>query len=781
MAKIQDLKTGKWYSLPRNSTFVVGRSSSADLPLRDLSCSRKQFCITVDDDDECQLQPLSATSPTFCAEIPIHAAVVLDQDVHITAGNTRFLFSLDDEAEPERQSLASQVTALGYQGREEEIGHLEPIRIDQNLVIGRDPAQADIVLAHVRVSRKHARIIRHQDGAILTDLGSSGGTYVNGNLLRMPHRIVNHDVIGIGPYQLTFDHGFLTTQTREDNLQLVARDLTKVIPEPGGQGTLTILNKVSLVIRPHEFVCILGPAGSGKSTLLSALSARAPAHFGRVTLNQVDLYQNFDQLKHDLVVVPQRDLLHRNLTVEASLRYTARLRLPGDVKSPEIDRVVDDVLEQVGLLPQRHSRIHHLSGGQTKRASLAHELVANPSLVFLDEVTSGLDEQSDREIMQLCRRLAADGKTILCVTHNLANVESTAHLVVILAEGGNLAFVGSPTEAREYFQIERLGDVYESLRQLPSEDWRLRFLESPQFKSLVGLRLASAPVSEEPANQDGSLGLWEAAHRFLMDGLLWKQTPVLLKRYCATLWQDKAALAATAGQCLLVAILLILVFGDITDTGQKDPLLDQLYQANHSASLLFLIAVSCLWFGCNNASKEFVKERDIFRKESQVSLSALGYYLSKLLPLSVWSASQAVLLYGVVAYACHLPDAGIWGGGIVISLAIIGVTLGLLISAIARSEEFATAVIPMILIPQIILSGGIKALDGVSRWIAEVLISCYWGFGLLRGTLPEALHRHLEAAPTGMLASLSMLLLHGLLFSLAAAVILRQQCRIFRG
>ena len=100
-----------------------------------------------------------------------------------------------------------------------------------------------------------------------------------------------------------------------------------------------------------------------------------------------------------------------------------------------------------------------------KRASLANELVARPSLLFLDEVTSGLDEQTDREVMELFRQVADGGKTVVCITHSLANVEATCHLVVILTEGGRLAFIGTPDEAKAYFAIARLGDVYRKLAE----------------------------------------------------------------------------------------------------------------------------------------------------------------------------------------------------------------------------------------------------------------------------------------------------------------------------
>ena len=238
---------------------------------------------------------------------------------------------------------------------------------------------------------------------------------------------------------------------------------------------MPLLTDISLVIRPREFVCLLGPSGSGKSTLLSTLSGRAAADEGTVLLNGKDLHTHFQALKQDIAVVPQKDVLHESLPVGDALWYTAKLRLPPDTSPTEIEESVSEMLQTVGLTSRRGTVIRHLSGGQVKRASLANEILCKPSLLFLDEVTSGLDEQTDREMMNLFRSLADSGKTVVCITHSLANVERTCHLVVILTPDGKLAFVGKPSEALEYFDIDRLGDVYDRLAEQPAEHWQASF------------------------------------------------------------------------------------------------------------------------------------------------------------------------------------------------------------------------------------------------------------------------------------------------------------------
>jgi ABC transport system ATP-binding/permease protein len=764
MPKLKDLHSGRSYPLPGGTTFRVGRSRDADLPVRDISCSRKQFSLVVAHDLTCQLLPHATNSPTFCEGIAIHDPVVLDREVEITAGNSKFLFLLDDSSEGVLPS-GQVATVVGPADAQHENLEGKPIRIEAEAIIGRDPEQANILLPHVQVSRRHARIKLHRDGAILTDLDSSGGTFHNGRRLSLPIRVENGDTIGIGPYQLTYESGYLVGRSREENVQLTARGLTRTVAERGSNQRKTILNDVSLVIRPHEFVCLLGPAGCGKSTLLSALSGRHPAERGSVSLNGSDLYRDFEYLKQDLAVVPQRDLLHRGLTVEDSLRYSARLRLPHDTAPQEVQQVVEETMRQVGLIAQRHTQIAHLSGGQTKRASLATELVASPSLIFLDEVTSGLDEQSDREMMQLFRHLADQGKTLVCITHNLAGVERNCHLLVILSPGGSLAFVGSPREALQYFDVQRLGDIYEQLAQKSAAEWQQAFLQHSAYDRYVGARLASEP--RLPARTVSEQSPAPARHLRQAD---LHQIPVLLSRYCQLMWADRVALAATLGQCLLVAALLIMVFGNVTDTGQTAPGMDQLYQAGYCSSLLFIAAVSCLWFGCNNAAKEMVKEREIFLKEHRVGVNLAGYYVSKLIPLSALSMLQACLLYGGIAFFCQLPGGGPAGAATLALLSVVGVTLGLAISAVAKSEELATAMVPAVLIPQIILSSGLRPLEGIGEKLAQLAVSTYWGFGVLLSQLPDTLQPYLDAAATGVGISLVALLGHALLFLVIALV-----------
>ncbi len=259
-------------------------------------------------------------------------------------------------------------------------------------VIGRDRRAVQFHLDHPHVSRLHASLAADKGRVVLADLGSANGTFVNGRRLARPAELNQGDRIDIGPFSLRFDGDTLVSSSRSNNIELGARGLKRVVTDRATGQPLTLLEHINLVVRPREFVCILGPSGSGKSTLLAILSGRSPPNAGMVFLNGADLYSNFEALKEDIAVVPQKEALHDSLAVGAALGYTAELRLPPDLSRAEIDASVADILDVIGLTARRATLVRHLSGGQIKRVSLANELVARPSLLFLDEVTSGLDE-----------------------------------------------------------------------------------------------------------------------------------------------------------------------------------------------------------------------------------------------------------------------------------------------------------------------------------------------------------------------------------------------------
>lgn len=703
------------------------------------------------------LVPLSKSNRTLLNDVPVERSSPLRPGDRVRLGFTG----------PTVEFLAIEADSMG-ETAQADTRHLALLRgsretrgfdIGAGGTIGRDPGLAQFHLDHPHVSRQHASLALKDGQVVLSDLGSSNGTFLNGRRLKHPLFVNPGDRIDIGPFSLRFDGTGFESESRSNNVELTARGVMRVVRDRTTGKPLKLLDGINLVIRPREFVCLLGPSGSGKSTLLAILSGRNVPDGGTVTVNGEDLHESFEALKEDIAVVPQKDVLHDSLSVGAALRYTAELRLPPDLSRHEVNASVTDILGVVGLTKRRGTLIRQLSGGQIKRASLANELVARPSLIFLDEVTSGLDEQTDSEVMELFREVADGGKTVVCITHNLANVEATCHLVVILTEGGLLAFVGTPDEAKAYFKIPRLGDVYRRLAENNPASWQSQFRSSPYYQRYVAGRMSDTVTESQRRKVLASHG------QRLSVGL--RQARVLTRRYVSIWRGDRQALLAMLGQSLLVAILLGLVFGPLADVANP------FERVQRTVNLLFLLAVSCLWFGCNTAAKELVKERVIFRRERDFNLGLGAYITSKIVILSLISVAQASLLFVIVRVWCWPPGSALLQWMTLAALAAAGTGVGLLISAAAPSEEVATALVPVVVIPQIILGGVIAPLKGFALLIAKSVVSVYWGHEALVRLLPVDDLKGLGREEQAWLGPVVVVLAHTIAACIAALFALR--------
>jgi len=308
-----------------------------------------------------------------------------------------------------------------------------------SITIGRDPTST-IHLPGVVVSWSHARIDTVAERRVLVDLNSTNGTFVNGARISGSQLLREGDVIQVGPFKLVYQATGLQQYAEVGGVRL---DGVRIVREVGSGGdTKRILDDISLSVLPREFIAVVGTSGAGKSTLLKALSGVAKAQGGQVLVNGDNLYQHFDLYRTMIGYLPQDDILHRDLKVADALRYSAKLRLPPDTSSAEIERRIDKVLEDVEMVAQKDQVINSLSGGQRKRVGIAAELLAEPRLIFLDEPTSGLDPGLEKKMMYTLRRLADAGRTIVLVTHATANITQCDH--VCFLSQGRMAYYGPP-------------------------------------------------------------------------------------------------------------------------------------------------------------------------------------------------------------------------------------------------------------------------------------------------------------------------------------------------
>jgi ABC-type multidrug transport system ATPase subunit len=704
-AQLISLADRRSFALDGPGPWIVGRGDTADFAFEDQYCSRQQARIRRNGSDGFVLEPLSKTTPTLLDDRPRIEPIALEEGQVIGFASIRIAFRC---ADPEHEVTVIGMLPRGAATARPAASGLAPNRIELGgeVVLGRAPGDGGIDLAHPTVSRRHARITPAAGGHALRDLGSGNGTFVNGKAIAGARQLKPGDRIDIGPFSFVYDGAALDGGSRQGKADLLASGLAVDVRDAKTRQKLRILDQVTLEIRPRELVCIVGASGSGKSTLMGVLSARRPASAGLVTLNGLDLYGNFEALKQDISFVPQNDILHEQLTLRQALSYAARLRLPPDLTGAARAAIVEEAAASVDLTQRLDIKIGMLSGGQKKRASLACEILNKPSLLFLDEVTSGLDESTDREIMRLLRRLADGGMTIICVTHTLVNIEEFCDRVVIMATGGALVYDGAPKPALDFFGVTRLGQVFDRLAEDGVPEWRKRFEQSrgatTQFNRMAPTTAPPRPVAPR-----------ELAERGM------RQFAILLDRGTRLLLADRRNLIMAALQSVVIGTLIGVAFQNFGQDYQQTP---------STVAFLMLLGLAALWLGVNGASKDIVGELPIYLRERDVNLSTAAYVLSKFTVTGIFTALQIVaVLCLAAAFADRLPGSFNAQLGVMVLASLLGTAIGLLISAASNTRDQANTIVPLALVPQLILSGSL--VPNLPKWVdvlAQIFISAHW-------------------------------------------------------
>jgi ABC-type polar amino acid transport system ATPase subunit len=197
-----------------------------------------------------------------------------------------------------------------------------------------------------------------------------------------------------------------------------------------------VLRGVSVALRRHEVVALIGASGSGKSTLLRCLGLLEPIDDGQIFLGDEDISDpriDANRVRARLGAVFQSYNLFPHLTVLGNVTLASRVvhRMP----KRDAEARALALLERVGLASFAKAHPDRLSGGQQQRAAIVRAIATDPEVLLLDEITSALDPELVGEVLELVRSLAADGATILMATHEMAFARDVADRVVFLDEG----------------------------------------------------------------------------------------------------------------------------------------------------------------------------------------------------------------------------------------------------------------------------------------------------------------------------------------------------------
>lgn len=574
--------------------------------------------------------------------------------------------------------------------------------LNGSLSIGREDTN-DIVLPHVAVSAKHAELIRTGDKAVLKDLNSTNGVFVNGERITSVE-LHEKDIISILNTKLIWSYGKLYYYTYRAGFRIDAQHIVKKVRNK--RKRICICDDVSLSIEPGSLVAIIGGSGAGKSTFMNAISGYSRPTSGSVLVNGEELYQNYDSLKNIIGYVPQQDIVYDNLTLKEMLNYAAKLRLPDDTTRAEREARVKDVIEMVELTGKESTLIRKLSGGQRKRASIAVELLPDPSLFFLDEPASGLDPGTERNLMKTLHKMALTGKTVVLVTHSTLNLQE-CDKIIFMGTGGKLAFYGSAESAMEFFGVDDLVDTYNLIMQAPDQ-WQKKYVSQTIHDATENDAAAGDKLVTKNKHKRG------------------RQIATLGKRYLKLIWHDKQRLLLLLLQAPLLAFLISLV---------KDG--NEYYASESTKALLFALSCSAFWLGTLNAIQEVCKERTILRREYMTGVHLGPYILSKYIALGIISALQAVMLTGVFIALVGAPETGVMFAPelemfITCFLTIMSsVATGLFVSSLFTNTDRAMTIVPLLLIPQILFSGILFTLEGVTEKISYFIVSRWAmeGFG----------------------------------------------------
>ncbi len=516
---------------------------------------------------------------------------------------------------------------------------------------------------------------------------------------------------------------------RSNLLQFEVQDVEYVFPT-GDRG----LNSVSISEEEGRLVAVMGASGAGKSTLVNVLTGNYRPTNGTVEINGINLHQNPDALKGIIGYVSQDDLLIEELTVYQNLFFNAQLCF-ADKTEAELEVLVDQTLENLGLLEIKHLRVgspmdKKISGGQRKRLNIALELIREPAILFVDEPTSGLSSRDSENVMDLLRQLTRQGKLIFVVIHQpSSDIFKLFDSLVIMDNGGYQIFYGNPLGAVTYFK-EQVNHVNAEEAECPS----CGNVNPEQIFNIIETRVVDEYGEQTPERkikakewharyrvyQKPAQGAHEASEQPTSDLKIanwFKQFAVFTKRDFLAKLSNSSYLAINFLEAPILAFVLayVLRYYDPTDGGKYT-----LFDNQNLPIWIFVSILVALFLGLTVSAEEILRDRKIRKREKFLHLSDSSYLLSKVFILMIISAIQmatfVVIGNPILGLSWELAT-DYWL--ILFATAVFANMLGLNISATFNSAVTIYILVPILLIPQIILSGAIVRFDRLNPEIVN--------------------------------------------------------------
>lgn len=494
------------------------------------------------------------------------------------------------------------------------------------------------------------------------------------------------------------------------------------------------LRNVSLAEESGNLIALMGASGAGKSTLLHVLNGSEKPSGGVVLINGIDIHREPEKIKGVIGFVPQDDLLIEDLTVYQNLYYAAKLCF-GDRPEEEIETLVTKVLEDLGLTEIKDLKVGSpltktISGGQRKRLNIGLELLREPAILFCDEPTSGLSSRDSENIIDLLKELSLKGKLIFAVIHQpSSDIFKMFDKLLILDTGGYQIYYGNPINAVTYFkkrinllnsdegECHECGNVnpeqifniietrvineyghFTNERKIPAEQWNSlfhKFHRPPRIES-------ASDVPHSTISIPGRL----------------QQTLLFALRDVEAKLQNRQYLVINLLEAPLLAFILAFIVRYYNADGSDTA--GYIFSKNlNIPAYLFMSVIVALFMGLTVSAEEIIRDRKILKREKFLHLSRSSYILSKISILFVLSAIQTCLFVLVGNYILEIRGLFAEHWLILFTTSCFANLLGLNISSAFNSAVTIYILIPLLLIPQLILSGVVVKFDKLNPRIGN--------------------------------------------------------------
>lgn len=485
-----------------------------------------------------------------------------------------------------------------------------------------------------------------------------------------------------------------------------------------------------------KLIGIMGGSGAGKSTLLNVLNSNEKPTKGSVKINGINIHTEKEKIEGVIGHVSQDDLLIEELTVFQNLYYNAKLCF-GDRPDQEIYEMVAIMLTSLGLIETAHLKVGSpldktISGGQRKRLNIALELIREPSVLFVDEPTSGLSSRDSENIMDLLKELALKGKLVFVVIHQpSSDIFKMFDKLMILDVGGYPIYYGNPVDSVIYFKT-----AVNHVNSNESECMECGNVNPEQVFNIIESKVLDE-YGNITRNRKISPAEWNALYKEKIETRIdevemiteipestfkiptkIKQFKVFITRDVLSKLTNKQYLSINLLEAPVLAfILAYLVKFYNTDLSNK---VGYIFRENENLpAYLFMAVVVALFIGLTVSAEEIIRDRKILKRESFLNLSKASYLFSKIAIMFVLSAIQTLSFVLIGNWVLEIKDMNLWYWIVLFSASCFSNMLGLNISASFNSAITIYILIPFLIIPQLLLSGVIVKFDKLNPSITS--------------------------------------------------------------